>query len=137
VGAKTALIVYADGDPADLLRQAPALDRDATSALVAATHPGWTGTATSTGSLFDCVYPPDGFVYAGSFPRIDVLCDQQLMIDYPSLLPAHLLEPAPRRTTILHMMHSVNDWFAYAIWEDGALVRSLSLAPTALNFPEF
>ncbi len=88
MGAKIALIVYADGDPADLLRQAPALDRDATSALVAATHPGWTGTATSTGSLLDCVYPPDGFVYAGSFPRIDVLApDSGIVQDTGTALP--------------------------------------------------
>jgi hypothetical protein len=34
-----------------------------------------------------------------------------------------------RRKTILHVMHSVVDWFGYAIWEDGVLLRSLSLAP--------
>jgi hypothetical protein len=39
VGAKTALLVYAEQHPAELLRQAPELDRDAASALVAATHP--------------------------------------------------------------------------------------------------
>jgi hypothetical protein len=68
MGAKTALLVYSDQHPAALLRKAPILGRDAASALVAATHPGWTGTGTSTESLSDCVYPPDGIVYAGSFP---------------------------------------------------------------------
>src|SRR5215472_1769342 len=132
VGAKTALLVYTDQHPADLLRQRPELDRDATSALVAATHPGWTGTASSTESLPDCVYPPDGVVYAGSFPGIDVLCDQQVMVDRPSSeLAGHLLAPGTGRKTILHVMHSVVDWFGYAIWEDGALLRSLSVAPDA------
>ena len=130
MGAKTALLVYTDQPPADLLRQAPELDRDAASALVAATHPGWTGTDTSTESLPDCGYPPDGIVYAGSFPAIDVLCDQQVMVDRPSSqLAAPLLAPGATRRTILHVMYSVNDWFAYAIWEHGALLRSLALAP--------
>jgi hypothetical protein len=26
-------------------------------------------------------------------------------------------------------MHSVVDWLAFAVWEDGVLVRSLSLSP--------
>ncbi len=129
MGAKTALVVYTDGHPADLLRQTPEPDRDAALALVAATHRGWAGTATSARSLEDCVYPPDGVIYAGSFPGIDVLCDQKVMADRPSRLAAHLLEPGAGRRTILHVMHSVTDWFAYAIWDHGALVRSLSLAP--------
>jgi hypothetical protein len=111
VGAKTALLVYTEQHPSELLRQAPELDRDAASALVAATHPGWTGIATSTESLPDCVCPPDGVVYAGSFPGIDVLCDQQVMVDRPSSqLAARLLAPGARRRTILQ--------------------RSLSLAPS-------
>lgn len=131
MGAKTALLVYTEQHPAGLLRQAPELDRDAASALVAATHPGWTGTATSTESLPDCVYPPEGVVYAGSFPGIDILCDQQVMVDRPSSqLAGHLLAPGARRRTILHVMHSVNDWFGYAIWEDRTLLRSLALAPS-------
>jgi len=97
VGAKTALLVYTEQHPAELLRQTPALDREAARALVAATHPGRTGTATSTESLPDCVYPPDGVVYAGCFPGIDVLCDQQVTVDRPSSeLAGHLLAPGPR-----------------------------------------
>jgi len=30
---------------------------------------------------------------------------------------------------ILHVKHSVVDWFAYAIWQDGVLLRSLSVSP--------
>ncbi|MGW3628080.1 DUF6928 family protein, partial [Streptomyces sp. NPDC000880] len=26
-------------------------------------------------------------------------------------------------------MHSVVDWLAFAVWEDGRLIRSLSLSP--------
>ncbi len=30
---------------------------------------------------------------------------------------------------ILHAMHSVSDWLAFAVWEEGRLRRSLSLSP--------
>ena len=34
------------------------------------------------------------------------------------------------RNLYLHAMHSVSDWFAYAVWEgDGYLRRALSLSP--------
>ena len=29
----------------------------------------------------------------------------------------------------MHGMHSVVDWLCFAVWEDGVLVRSLSLSP--------
>lgn len=129
MGAKSALLVYASCHPADLLRMPPPPDPGQTTALVATTHPGWSGTPGGGGRLAECIYPPQGLVYAGSFPGIDVLCDQEVMADRPSGLPAHLLEPGAGRRVILHAMHSVSDWFAYAIWDDGALVRSLSLDP--------
>lgn len=79
--------------------------------------------------LIDELRPEEGVVYAGCFPGVDIVCDQQLMIDRPSELPGHLLEASTHPRVILHAMHSVVDWFAYAIWEDGNLVRSLSLSP--------
>jgi hypothetical protein len=33
------------------------------------------------------------------------------------------------RRIIMHGMHSVVDWLCFAVWEDGTLVRSLSLSP--------
>ena len=33
------------------------------------------------------------------------------------------------RTLYLHAMHSVVDFFAYAVWRDGKLERALSLSP--------
>jgi hypothetical protein len=53
----------------------------------------------------------------------------ELALDYPSQLPAKFLEEAQGRTVFLHAMHSVVDFFAYALWEGGTLVRSLSLSP--------
>jgi hypothetical protein len=131
MGAKTAVLVYTDGEPAELLRDAPDLDPEATKALIATSNPGWAGTASSSsGSLGDDIYPGEGIVFAGVFPGIEILCDRQVMIDRPSQLPARLLQAGSRRRrVILHAMHSVTDWFAFAVWEHGTLVRSLSLSP--------
>jgi hypothetical protein len=129
LGAKTALLAYAAKDPVESLRQAREFDPAATRALVAATHPAWDGTASSGGNLSDGCYPPEGTVYAGSFPGIDILCDRDVMDYLPSEFPARYLDAAAGRRVTLHAMHSVTDWFAYAIWENGILVRSLCLSP--------
>jgi hypothetical protein len=129
MGFKSSLLVYSSGEPADLLRQPAAPDPAQAGALVAATHPGWTGTGEpADGSLDDCIHPPEGFVYAGRLPGIDILCDRDVMVDYPSQLPAQYHGPGAGRRMILHAYHSVVDWFAYAIWQDGVLLRSLSLS---------
>jgi hypothetical protein len=51
------------------------------------------------------------------------------MVDYPSQLPAPYHGPGTGRQMILHAYHSVVDWFAYAVWRDGVLLRSLSVTP--------
>ncbi|MEU6862169.1 hypothetical protein ABZ924_02635 [Streptomyces sp. NPDC046876] len=67
--------------------------------------------------------------YAGSFPSVDLVCDRRLMFVRPSEVSVHVLEAAAGRRVILHAMHSVSDWLAFAVWEDGRLRRSLSLSP--------
>jgi len=131
LGAKTALLAYAAKDPVESLRPAREFDPAATRALVAATHPGWDGIASSNGDLSDDCYPPEGTVYAGSFPGIDILCDRDVIDSLPSEFPARYLDAAAGRRVILHAMQSVTDLFAYAIWENGTLVRSLCLSPGA------
>ena len=81
------------------------------------------------GTLGDEIYPAEGIVFAGSFPGIDVLCDRDVMIGRPSQLPGRLLAPGAGRRVILHAMHSASDWLGYAVWQDGVLLRSLSLSP--------
>ncbi|MEO3745773.1 hypothetical protein [Plantactinospora sp. B5E13] len=51
------------------------------------------------------------------------------LFDRPSQLPEQLVEVGRGRRLYLHAMHSVVDWLAFAVWEDGRLVRSLSLSP--------
>jgi hypothetical protein len=128
MGWKTAILMACDGDPAQCLRNPGTLAPAATADLVNQAYPRWTATPTEGKCLEDAVYPPRGIAYAGSFTAADIVCDQELMRDYPSRLPQHLVGLSAGRTLVLHTMHSVVDFFAYAIWVDGTLVRSLSMA---------
>jgi hypothetical protein len=56
-----------------------------------------------------------------------VLAAKEFGIDHPSKLPVSFIRG--RGTVYLHAMHSVIDWFAFAQWTNGQLVRSLSLSP--------
>ncbi|MBL7499077.1 hypothetical protein I6A84_02690 [Frankia sp. CNm7] len=129
MGAKTGFLVYADGDARDLLRQVGAADLERTSAMMRRFYPGWEIEETEGSDLGDGVYPPEGTVHAASWPGVEVVCDQGVMLDFPSRLPEHLVAASAGRRLVLHAMHSVVDWLAFAVWEDGRLVRSLSLSP--------
>lgn len=91
MGAKTGLLMYADGDIPGLLRHAEAPDPDRTSALVRRSYPDAAIERWQGSTLYNGVYPPPGRAYAGSWPGLDVLADRRLMIDSPSQLPEHLV----------------------------------------------
>ncbi len=129
MGTKAWMLVYGAGDVSTALRGSLTLDRDATRALVARLHPGRRLTELKDGSLIDDMNPPEGRVYAGCFGDVTLLCTSEAAIDYPSRVDRRFLDVADGRTVYLHAMHSVVDWFAYAIWTDGKLVRALSLSP--------
>jgi hypothetical protein len=129
VGAKTWILVYAEGDVREVLRGRPTLDRDATRALVGRLHPHHQITEIEDSTLLEGANPPDGQVHAGCFPGVTVLCTGEVGIDHPSRLDRRFLEVAEARPVYLHAMHSVVDWFAFAIWKKGELVRALSLSP--------
>jgi hypothetical protein len=129
VGAKTGLLVYADGDVAELLRRVDTSGVDQTAAMMRRIYPGCEIEECVGSTLGDGVYPPKGTVYAASWPGVEVIGDQNVMIDLPSQLPEHFVAASAGRRLVLHAMHSVVDWLAFAVWEDGRLVRSLSLSP--------
>ncbi|MFE0352901.1 DUF6928 family protein [Streptomyces nigra] len=129
MGAKTGLLVYADSDVPGLLRRVGAADLDRTVAMMRRLYSGWEIEECEGSTLWDGVYPPKGTAYAASWPGVDVVGDQRVMIDAPSQLPEHLVAASAGRRLVLHAMHSVVDWLAFAVWEDGRLVRSLSLSP--------
>ncbi|MET8982981.1 hypothetical protein ABZX85_46150 [Streptomyces sp. NPDC004539] len=129
MGAKTGLLVYADGDVPELLKRVGDADGARTAELVWRLYPGCGIEEAGGMGLSDAVYPSEGTVYAGSWPGVDVIGDREVMLDFPSRLPEHLVAASAGRRLVLHAMHSVVDWLAFAVWEDGRLVRSLSVSP--------
>ncbi|MGR6920980.1 DUF6928 family protein [[Actinomadura] parvosata] len=131
MGAKTGVIAYSSSDtPLPRLLRTPARpDAAATAALIERSFPGWRVSPAEPGTLLDDIRPPGDLAYATSFPGVDLICCAHFMLDRPSQLPAHLVAASKGRRLVLHAMHSVVDWLAFAVWEDGRLVRSLSLSP--------
>lgn len=128
VGAKTWMLVYADVDARSALAVVPALDRERTLKFASSLFPGETLKALDDGTLsYTC--PPDNELDAGCFPGVSVIAAREFGIDRPSALDRRYIEVGGHGTVTLHAMHSVVDWFAFARWSGGNLVRSLSLSP--------
>lgn len=128
MGAKTWMLVYANGSAREALKRKPPLDRNATQRLASSLFPGETLHALPDGDLsYTC--PPDDEIHLGCFSGVSIVAAKEMGIDYPSRLPMSLLAPGADRNVYLHAMHSVVDWFAFAVWNKGSLIRSLSLAP--------
>jgi hypothetical protein len=122
------MLVIADGDARVALEARPALDRDASRALAETLFPGESLELIGEGDL-SYTNPPDPLMFIGCFPGVSVIAASEFAVDHPSQLPGRFLDVAGKRRITLHAMHSVVDWFAFAVWEDGRLIRSLSLSP--------
>lgn len=129
MGTKDWMLFYASGEVSEVLRSSPKIDREATAALVARLYPSCDIRPIADGSLYSS-NPPKGEVYAAVFPGLSIVCTQDAAGDAPTELDARFVREAAGRTLYLHAMHSVVDFFAYAIWRpDGTLRRSFSLSP--------
>lgn len=122
------MLVYSEGDPKEILRSKPELDRNASVAFASTVFPGEKLELLDDGTLsYTC--PPHNQLVVGCFPGLRIVAGKEFGIDYPSKLPAHFLDLARKQNLYLHVMHSFFDWFAYAVWNEGKLRRSLSLSP--------
>jgi hypothetical protein len=130
VGAKTALLIYVNGDVAGALHNAVELDRAATRALVSRLVPDCDVVAVEDGSLDRNINPADGLLYARVFAGLTVICAGELGEIRPGDVRSGWLAQGLGRSVILHSMHSVSDFLGFAVWrEDGTLQRALCLSP--------
>lgn len=128
MGAKTWMLVLADSNARDALASKPTLDRKATQKLADTLFPGEKLVPIGDGDL-SYTSPPGHEVHIGCFPGVSVVAAKEFGIDYPSKLHQRFIAAGGSGVVTLHAMHSVVDWFAYATWENGKLLRSLSLSP--------
>jgi hypothetical protein len=128
MGAKTWMLVCSDGDVVQQLAACPPLDRAKAAEEAVRLFPKSRLTPAGDGSLtWTC--PPDDELHIGCFGGLTIVAAKEFGIDRPSRLDRRFLDAAAGRTVYLHAMHSVVDWFAFAVWRNGSLVRSLSVAP--------
>ena len=129
MGAKDWMLFYASDDVSKVLRASPQIDREATNAFVERLYPSHDIRPIADGSL-EYGNPPDDEVYAAVYPGLSIICTADAALDDPRALDERFLREAAGRTLYSHAMHSVVDFFAYAIWEpDGTLRRAFSLSP--------
>jgi hypothetical protein len=128
MGPKTWMLVLADTNAREALAARSTLDRGASLTLARLLFPGERLEIMGEVDLsYAC--PPDDEIHIGCFPGVSVVAAKEFGIDYPSKLDRRFIAAGGRGTVTLHAMHSVVDWFAYAVWVNGKLARSLSLAP--------
>ncbi|MEU7824269.1 hypothetical protein [Catellatospora sp. NPDC049133] len=128
MGAKTALLAFADGDLRAALRGAATTRRAEAQEAVRRVHPGYRVEFDAETTLDD-TNPSDDVTNVAVLPGAEIFCDRRFVLDRPSELPEHLLALGAGRRIVMHGMHSVVDWLCFAVWEDGRLIRSLSLSP--------
>ncbi|MDN3543030.1 MAG: DUF6928 family protein [Roseateles asaccharophilus] len=126
MGSKTCLLIQSQGDARQALATLPAPDEAATAGFVASLFPDTPFLRPGEADL-SWTYVRDGLVLAGCSEGLRILVAAEVAIDEPSRLPPRFI--AAQGRTILHSMNSVVDWLAFAVWEDGVLRRSLSVAP--------
>jgi hypothetical protein len=128
VGAKTWMLVGAAGSVHGALAAKPPLNHEATMALANRLFPDEKLIPHGAGDL-SCTCPPDDEVHIGSFAGLSIVAAKEFAIDCPSRLDSRFSKEMSAPMLYLHAMHSVVDWFAFAIWKDRRLIRSLSLSP--------
>ncbi len=128
MGAKAWFAVYSNGDPKQVLTNAPVLDVAATRAFLARMFPDQSVEDLGETTLFD-LDPRKREIRAGVYGDLAILAHEGFAKDKPSVIPRAMLAGAAFETTYVHATHSMLDWCAFSQWKNGELVRSLSLAP--------
>lgn len=122
------MLVYSNGNVSEILNSAPVLDKQATIAFIRELFPDTEPTPLKSGDL-SFTSPPDNEIHAGVFNGTFIVAASDFAIDHPSKLPPKFITGKYGNTIQLHAMHSVVDWFAFAVWEHSKLQRALSLSP--------
>lgn len=128
MGVKAWFIAYCDEEPRNLFAGGRDLDEAASEDLARRLFPGARLTREEN-RAFSLPNPKGGQLFVGCYPHVRIVAHKELAKDYPSRIERRWVDPALGRHAYVYATHSVVDWFAFALWRDGQLVRSLSLCP--------
>lgn len=128
MGAKAWFAVCSNGDPKQVLANAPVLDAAATRTFLARMFPDQKNEDLGETTLLD-LDPRNREIRAGVYGDLVILAHEGFAKDKPSEIPRAMLAAGAFQNTYVHATHSVVDWYAISQWKQGELGRSLSLSP--------
>lgn len=128
MGAKTWIIVYSNGDIPSLWQDNLQLKTETSTEILKALFPDKKFQAIENGDLA-FTNPDKGKIQLADFGNFLIVATAEVALDYPSKIPQHFINYSNYSHIYVFAMHSVVDWFAFAIRKDKKLVRSLSLSP--------
>lgn len=128
MGAKTWMIVYSNGDVPSIWGREPKVNHARNPAILSKLFPGKKYNEIENETLASTC-PNTGYVQIADLDKILVVATDIVAIDHPSKIPPNVLRFENYKYTYIFAMHSAVDWFSFAIWENGNLIRSLSLSP--------
>jgi hypothetical protein len=118
MGAKTWMLVYAESSARAALATRPELDRDATLRLAKRLFVDEKFEELGDGDL-SFTSPSDNELHIGCFAGVSIVAANEFGLDRPSALPQTFLDAGGAGKVYQHAMHSVVDWFAFAVWSNG------------------
>lgn len=128
MGVRFALLGFTDGEtPLDLRDQV--VDAERSAAIAKRLYPRTDYRKAAEVSLLEGGWPPRGEFGIALFPSAVLIATIDAHLYNPVKLHQRYLKAGLGRTTLLITQRSYNDMFAYARWEDGRLIRSLSANP--------
>jgi hypothetical protein len=80
------------------------------------------------GTLGNDLCPAPGELFITGNAEVGLVCYRGLALDRPSRLPAHWLDEIPGSVIVLHACSAELGFLAQAMWDDGELIRSLSIS---------
>lgn len=128
VGFNVAVLAYSDELTRLDLRN-PIDDCARADAMVEALFPRTPYVENGHVNLMYGGFPERGLLNVASFEGGDLVATRDAHLYNPSKLHHRYLKAARGRTVLLLTQRSFNDMFAFARWENGQLIRSISVNP--------
>jgi hypothetical protein len=128
MGAKAWMLVFTDLEEPLLLSKYGEMDRASSENLAKLAFPMCRLTGQEDLTIMD-VCPPDDEILTGRYDHVSILSASEFGLDYPSKLDKDFVNLMKSKRTYLFAMHSVVDFFAFGVWENGELRRSFGASP--------
>ncbi|GAA2287154.1 hypothetical protein GCM10009853_048060 [Glycomyces scopariae] len=131
MGAKAGLVFLGDGLPADALRAGFDPDPERSAELAGVVLGGPVERDGTRVLAEGGVWPEAGVICVAAWKSFALIGYRELCPDRPSGIGDWIRAVSPTGGAHGAFMHSAVDFGAFAVWESGALRRSVSLAPDA------